>query len=123
MINHPGNVPHNAALGESAESAELSKADLIVEKMHIHHGMQSSNPVSRLRFYPKGISGEHAIGRMVDERHFETALPSSFEHFGVRIFCRFRAKEERAKQAFKEWYSSVMATQAPTLSMDASGSK
>ena len=33
--------------------AELNENDLIVEKMHIHHGQKSENPVLRLRFFGK----------------------------------------------------------------------
>ncbi len=47
--------------GTFGSQVELAEEDLIVEKMHIHHGMKGNNPVSRLRFFPKH-SGENAVG-------------------------------------------------------------
>ena len=93
MHRHPG------AFGSQEE---LLETDLIVEKMHVHHGMKANNPVSRLRFFPKH-SGEDAIGRQVQERFYETALPKAFEDFAVRVFCRNQAKEDSARNAFKAW--------------------
>ena len=98
-----GPAPYmHAHPGSFGSQVELTKEDLIVEKMHIHHGMKANNPVSRLRFFPKH-SGEGAIGLKIDEKHYETALPKVFEDFAVRVFCRNPDKEDTARDAFKRW--------------------
>ena len=81
---------------------ELLEDDIIVEKMHIHYGMKGKNPVARLRFFPKN-AGPRAVGSRVDEALFRTSLPTAFEEYAVRVFCRFPESEGVARQAFELW--------------------
>ena len=80
----------------------LEKTDLIVDKMHLHHGMKADNPVSRLRFFGKG-DDENQIARQVPEKSYDTILPRCFEERAVRVFCRKPAKEKKVKEAFEAW--------------------
>jgi HD superfamily phosphohydrolase len=88
----------------------LTENDLIVEKMHIHYGMKSQNPVANLRFFQKNAvlteNGNGTIARQVDERVYETLLPRSFEDRSVRLFCRTIDKEQAAIHAFERWCTS-----------------
>jgi hypothetical protein len=110
FYDHPGSLAKSLSMsqtllnGSHSQSSPmvLTEKDLIVEKMHIHHGMKAKNPVSRLRFFSKS-QGNEPIGVMIDESFHETALPKAFEDFAVRVFCRFEDKEEIAKHAFKVW--------------------
>jgi HD superfamily phosphohydrolase len=92
---------------------ELTEKDLIVEKMHIHYGMKSQNPVANLRFFQKnaifpenGGNANGTIAKQVDERVYETLLPRSFEDRSVRLFCRTIDKEQAAIHAFERWCTS-----------------
>jgi hypothetical protein len=104
---------HGSRLNASYDDfIELTEKDLIVEKMHIHYGMKSKNPVANLRFYPKNAiltpsSGAGmTIAKQVDERVYETLLPRSFEDRSVRLFCRTSDKEQAAIHAFERWCTS-----------------
>ena len=91
---------------------DLSERDLIVEKMHIHYGMKSQNPVANLRFFQKNAifpedgNAHGALAKQVDERVYETLLPRSFEDRSVRLFCRTIEKEQAAIHAFERWCTS-----------------
>ena len=98
---HPG-TSRKADNSDDEDPEELRESDLIVEKMHVHHGMKQHNPVSRLRFFKKH-SQEGDYGFQIDETDHKTSLPSVFEELALRVFCRFRDKEEIAKEAFVEF--------------------
>lgn len=90
---------------------QLTPQDLIVEKMHIHYGMKSHNPVANLRFFPKNAvlapeNGNLTLAKQVDERVYETLLPRSFEDRSIRLFCRTIDKEQAAIHAFERWCTS-----------------
>mmetsp|Transcript_20931 Transcript_20931/g.30165 ORF Transcript_20931/g.30165 Transcript_20931/m.30165 type:complete len:593 (-) Transcript_20931:87-1865(-) len=106
----------NTNLGheDSGGFVVLEEKDLIVEKMHIHHGMKNLNPVSRLRFFPKALTlpgstlrSRHSgpVARQLDERVYQTQLPRVFEDKSIRLFCRAPEKEAAAVQAFEKWCS------------------
>lgn len=84
---------------------ELLREDVIVEKMHIHYGLKSENPVSRLRFFQKGgaSSGEPQIARKLKESQYETVLPRVFEELAIRVFCRDPRKTKLLMKAFEKW--------------------
>ena len=98
---HPGTASKLDA-NDDEDLDELKESDIIVEKMHVHHGMKQHNPVSRLRFFKKH-SQEGDYGFQIDEADHKTSLPSVFEELALRVFCRFREKEDIAKQAFVEF--------------------
>ena len=82
----------------------LQESDLIVEKMHIHYGMGSKNPVANLRFFRKQYPANTVpVAHQINENVYETFLPRVFEDRGIRLFCRFKEKEELAKAAFDSW--------------------
>ena len=87
--------------------AEIEAADIIVEKMHVHHGLKDKNPVSRMRFYKKtnGSGTEGPVGTQVVDQSFD--LPREFEKMSVRIFCRSmnKLKARTARVAFEIWCS------------------
>ena len=83
-------------------SLPLEKTDLIVDKMHLHHGMKQDNPVSRLRFFAKG-DHEDQIAKEIPEESYHTILPRCFEERAVRVFCRKPAKEKKVREAFEVW--------------------
>ena len=94
----------------TAESPNgLCRDDIIVEKMHIHHGMKSKNPVDRLRFFTKGASNGSNTGRKVEEKKYESILPRSFEDRSVRVFCRSTEKTESIRHAFDAWCTRMNA--------------
>lgn len=95
-------------------SPPLNSDDIIVEKMHIHHGRKGKNPVDRLRFFPKRIQNvnhtkETIIGRKVDEGKYEAILPRTFEQRAVRVFCRSADKTEAVRRAFDSWCTRMNA--------------
>lgn len=97
---------------------ELSEQDLIVEKMHIHYGMKSENPVDRMRFFPKHANLQpHATARRIDESVYETVLPRVFEDRAIRLFCRDPDKADAARAIFEQWCEEANALMPfPTLS-------
>ena len=80
----------------------LEKTDLIVDKMHLHHGMKADNPVSRLRFFGK-YGDENQIAQRIPEKVYHTILPRCFEERAIRVFCRKPVKEKKVKEAFEAW--------------------
>lgn len=138
ILNHDTPEKRLNCLNDKSEQSnndfiKLNKNDLIVEKMHIHYGMKSLNPVANLRFYPKnsiltlnsnesnsnssngnsnngifnfGLNNQTnslTIAKQVDERVYETLLPRSFEDRSIRLFCRTIEKEFAAIHAFEKW--------------------
>lgn len=109
-----GNSPSKQASTlnqQGSDFIELTAHDLIVEKMHIHYGMKSQNPVANLRFFPKNAvlttaNGNLTLAKQVDERVYETLLPRSFEDRSIRLFCRTIEKEQAAIHAFERWCTS-----------------
>lgn len=90
----------------------LTKDDIIVEKMHIHHGLKQEDPVSRLRFFSKPWStslttnydlNQEMIGRPSKTARFDTVTPRTFEEFAIRVFCRDTSKALLAQLAFQAW--------------------
>jgi len=111
----------NDPLGGS-DGTVLEKEDLVVEKMRIHYGMGSANPVSKVRFFTKSQRlGERdteresssnsqgdddfllPVGREVPESNYESRIPKSFEELAVRVFCKFPDKVELARKGFELW--------------------
>lgn len=84
---------------------ELLADDIIVEKMHIHYGLKSENPVSRLRFFQKGVApnSQHQIAQPMKEAQYETVLPRVFEELAIRVFCRDSQKTKLVMKAFEKW--------------------
>ena len=106
------NEVSNPAIATSEKS--ITADDIIVEKMHIHYGLKSKNPVDRLRFFPKRIeksseTKEVIVGRRVPECKYESVLPRRFEDRAVRIFCRHPEKEVEARELFELWCNRVYA--------------
>lgn len=97
---------------------ELKEEDLIVEKMHIHYGMKSQNPVDRLRFFPKHSNLQpNAVARRIDECVYETVLPRVFEDRAIRLFCRDPEKADAARTVFEKWCEEANAQMPfPSLS-------
>jgi hypothetical protein len=62
---------------------ELLSDDLIVEKMHIHHGQAQRNPVNNVRFFRKNDPNTLAVE--VNEDSYESAIPRKFEVY-VQIY-------------------------------------
>ena len=83
-------------------SSSLEQGDLILEIMNVHHGLQASNPVSRLRFF-KHSDFDKTIAREVSEDKFKTILPSGFQYKALRVFCRDPAKESLGRLALEAW--------------------
>ena len=81
---------------------ELEEQDIIVEKMHIHYGLKDKNPVSRMRFFPK-LADSDTVGTQIKDRVYHTSMPTVFEEFAVRVFCRTQGKEATARKAFQIW--------------------
>ena len=97
---------------------QLTEQDLIVEKMHIHYGMKSENPVNSMRFFPKHANLQpHAIARRIDECVYETVLPRVFEDRAIRLFCRAPEKVDAARAIFEKWCEEANAQMPfPSLS-------
>lgn len=98
----------------SLKIATLDPDDVIVEKMHIHHGLKSRNPVNRLRFFPKRMSNrndsqECVFGRKIEEEKYAFILPRTFEDRAVRVFCRSVDKSESVRRAFDAWCTRMNA--------------
>lgn len=90
--------------------------DIIVEKMHIHYGMKSENPVNRLRFYSKDLPVD-GLAKKVKEKSYETLLPRVFEELAVRVFCRNPKKNSYVMRAFQDWCRECYASSPfPSLS-------
>lgn len=92
------------------EPVVLRAEDIIVEKMHVHHGLKGRNPVDRLRFFPKAPSSSSFLAaRRVPEVTYENVLPRVFEARAVRLFCRSSAASVQlaARRAFEEWCRRV----------------
>ena len=47
----------------SSSFLPLERDDIIIEKMHLHHGMKHLNPVNNMRFFPKGADPATYIAR------------------------------------------------------------
>lgn len=103
---------------DSGGCVELNENDLIVEKMHIHYGMKSENPVDRMRFFPKHSNLQpHAVARRIDECVYETVLPRVFEDRAIRLFCRDPEKADAARAIFEKWCEEANAQMPfPSLS-------
>lgn len=99
--------------GSSAAAATIKvpvvlvKGDIIIDKMHIHFGKKSENPVQNMRFYPKGADPAKYIAKAIDEKVYETSLPRSFEELAVRVFCRDPSKQRSAEKAFEKFCVEV----------------
>jgi hypothetical protein len=104
--------------GDGSGFVQFTENDLIVEKMHIHYGMKSENPVSRMRFFPKHSNLQpHAVARRIDECVYETALPRVFEDRAIRLFCRDPEKTDAARAIFEKWCEETNAQMPfPSLS-------
>jgi hypothetical protein len=70
--------------------------------MHIHYGLKDKNPVSRLRFFPKHADSD-VVGTEIKDRVYKTSMPTVFEEFAIRVFCRTPCKEATARRAFQIW--------------------
>ena len=106
--------PSSKVLKRCQDTISVDKSDIIVEKMHLHHGLKGKNPVDRLRFYPKRLqqassTGERIIGKRVDEAKYETLLPRRFEQRAVRVFCKSPRKADAVRRAFSRWCDRVNA--------------
>ena len=97
----PPSQEDSCSLSQEA-SLPLEKTDLIVDKMHLHHGMKADNPVSRLRFFGK-YGDENQIAQRIPEKVYHTILPRCFEERAIRVFCRKPVKEKKVKEAFDAW--------------------
>jgi hypothetical protein len=104
------------AINKNSNSLELTENDIIVEKMHIHYGLKSANPISRLRFYSKNIPLDKAIGKEIKEASYPTLLPRVFEELAVRVFCRNPKKSQKLFDAFNSWCKEEHSS-TPVLSM------
>lgn len=111
---------HSDSLLSRNGYVHLTRNDLIVEKMHIHYGMKSKNPVDRLRFFPKhaNLPGQsNVFAKRVDECVYETVLPRVFEDRAIRLFCRDPEKAEAARLIFERWCEEANAQMPfPSLS-------
>ena len=94
--------PCSASSSGSSQWKELEADDIIVEKMHIHYGLKDKNPVSRMRFFPK-LADHDTVGTQIKDRVYQTSMPTVFEEFAVRVFCRTQGKEATARRAFQIW--------------------
>eukprot|EP00596_Hydrurales_sp_CCMP1899_P000992 CAMPEP_0119047524 /NCGR_PEP_ID=MMETSP1177-20130426/53602_1 /TAXON_ID=2985 /ORGANISM="Ochromonas sp, Strain CCMP1899" /LENGTH=294 /DNA_ID=CAMNT_0007022233 /DNA_START=1172 /DNA_END=2057 /DNA_ORIENTATION=+ len=87
---------------------ELLSEDLIVEKMHIHHGQGQKNPVANVRFFRK--NDPNTIAVEVSESSFvSAAIPREFEELNVRVFCKNPEKVRSARKAFELWCTEMKA--------------
>jgi len=81
----------------------FEKTDIVVEKMHVHYGLKSLNPINLVRFHDKygsdkygseeygsvnsGETGNQCgthVGRRADENGYHTILPRCFEEHAIR---------------------------------------
>lgn len=105
LISNSGNNGHFGASEEFRKRKPLHDDDIIVEKMSIHYGLKSKNPVSRMRFYSKNASKANLFGREIQETQYDAFLPRSFESLAVRVFCRSSDQHTitSAHLAFRRW--------------------
>lgn len=106
--------PKSSAYTEIHAIKAIELDDIIVEKMHIHYGLKSENPVNRLRFFSKDAEDiissrwdDNIIGVQIKEQHYETQLPRVFEETAVRLFCRSKEKSVCVAEAFKRFSKAM----------------
>lgn len=79
----------------------LTASDIIVEKVHIHHGMGKKDPVSKIYFFTK--NDLQPTGRHVNVCNYDSINPKSFECRFIRVFCRHNDKISFVYEAFVDW--------------------
>jgi HD superfamily phosphohydrolase len=87
--------------------SHLSPDDLIVEKLYIHYGMGSEDPVSHMRFYSK--NERNPVGRVVNKCNYETIFPNAFDCGHIRVFSRYKQKDRYVYAAFAKWCRELNA--------------
>lgn len=88
---------------------ELLPLDIIVEKMHIHHGQKQYNPVNNMRFFVKDTKS-NTVATVANEQSYQGMLPRSFEEMAVRVFCRDVRKNIVARTAFDKFCAELKST-------------
>jgi len=110
----------------------LTKDDVIVEILHIHHGLKGTNPMDAMRFYrkadtpsdqlamknfelhlsPQGQSaktGQQSVqAYFCPERVYQLFAPKSFQERWIRVYCKASKNTQpdklcMAKKAFVLW--------------------
>jgi len=108
---------HACHSGENGEKIVLDPSDIIVEKMEIHHGRGSLNPVDMMRFLPKGKLGqlsrpvhELPVAEQQLEEVYYSSIPKAFNERSLRVFSRNTDPKhfDLLKHAFEQWCDSVM---------------
>lgn len=94
----------------------LVEDDIIVEKMKIHHGMSSKNPVNFMRFLPKKLQRQLTnspeslpIARQIADSSYEYRKPDIFLQRSVRVFCRSSdsAMQKQLGKCFKRFIGQL----------------
>jgi len=112
----------------SAAGNELDKWDVIVEKLEIHHGKKSENPVDYVRFLSKKQIknlldtplSDLPKAFKIDESEYWSHIPRSFFERTLRVFCRRgerRRDVERAFNAFIKEEIGATSSLHSTLNM------
>ena len=73
----------------------LKEDDIIIEKLVIHHGMKTENPVNCMQFLPKNQLSKLReppenlpIATQIDEKEYECCIPRAFLQRTLRVYCR-----------------------------------
>lgn len=106
-VNSTLSMASRASAGAAADFTPLVEHDLIVEKMHIHHGQKAQNPVNNMRFFPKDANPQKDIAKQIDESTYETSMSRVYEELAVRVFCRTDEKVAHARKVFERWCSEM----------------
>ena len=96
----PARAPRGAGAGAGALGAE----ELIVERKRVHWGKKARNPVADIYFFAKHRPQR---GFRIEEKHYATILPRTFEERKIRIFVKHRDHVAHARIAFRMWTAAM----------------
>eukprot|EP00924_Labyrinthula_sp_SR-Ha-C_P004764 snap_masked-scaffold_1-processed-gene-11.15-mRNA-1 protein AED:0.05 eAED:0.05 QI:0/-1/0/1/-1/1/1/0/494 len=86
-------------------NGKLTKDEVIVEVMKVHHGKGRENPLDRISFFKKN---SRRAGPLVKEKYGHGVLPQEFLDPSIRLFVKSSDTEKRrvATKCFRLWAKS-----------------
>lgn len=92
----------------------LKDEDFIVELCNIHHGLKDKNPISQMRFLPKGklakLTGP--IDSLpeaceINESSYDAQFPRAFQANSIRVYSRDAVKNGLVEHSFDAWLNEI----------------
>ncbi|MES1910904.1 MAG: hypothetical protein MHM6MM_003425 [Cercozoa sp. M6MM] len=97
-----------AILAAAATANPIDKTDLAVERLTMHHGKKSANPVDSVLFFSKDIADdEEKAAYHVDCSSYSAVRPNKFQECRIRVFVKQPQKLDAVKFAFKSWAKKI----------------